>query len=306
MDGQPTNLDTRKPSTSEIPLPGPEIFHNYLTELYVARDRTLGMFQLSPGRHILTFIVTGKDPHSVGYNLGINDVVLEKVGESGEVPDIRAGMLAEPAGVLYRGHPLSSYVAKLRIASETERPILIRAIGSFGANGASACPQLIAALSDSSPVTRAAAAGALAQIGGHSSSDAVPALARALSDPDPEVRDLAAIALRSMGPKASQAVPELVQALSDPIDYVRAPAADALGAMGAKAGVAVGPLAAKLLTKDEGFVLASVAYALGDIGPAAKDALPALQQVLTQRRVGSAAAEAILKIEGKPVPEYHP
>jgi hypothetical protein len=306
VDGQPTNLDWRKPSTSEIPLPGPEVFHNYLTELYVARDRTLGMFQLKPGRHILTFIVTGKDPNSVGYNVGINDVVLEKVGNTGESPDVREGMAARTAGVLYRGRPLSAYLAKLRTATGQERTPLIRAIGSFGAEGARACPQLIAALSDSSAATREAAAGALAQLGRHALSEAVPALVKALTDPEPQVRDLASIALGSMGSKASDAVPALVRSLNDPVDYVRASAADALGAMGASAGAAVGPLAAKLLTKDQGFVLGSIAYALGDIGPAAKDALPALQQVLMQRRVESAAAEAILKIEGKPVPEYHP
>jgi HEAT repeat protein len=165
---------------------------------------------------------------------------------------------------------------------------------------------LIAALSDSSAATREAAAGALAQLGRHALSEAVPALVKALTDPEPQVRDLASIALGSMGSKASDAVPALVRSLNDPVDYVRASAADALGAMGASAGAAVGPLAAKLLTKDQGFVLGSIAYALGDIGPAAKDALPALQQVLMQRRVESAAAEAILKIEGKPVPEYHP
>jgi HEAT repeat protein len=108
-----------------------------------------------------------------------------------------------------------------------------------------------------------------------------------------------------MGGKAAPAVPELISALSDPVDYVRAPAADALGNIGPKAGAAVMPLAQRLSTKDEGFVLDSVAYALGDIGPGAKDALPALQQVLKERRLGSIAQEAILKIQGMPVPVYH-
>ena len=133
--GKPTNLDTRKPATSEIPLPGPEVFHNYLTELYVARDRTLGMFQLNPGRHILTFIVTGKDPHSVGYNLGINDVVLEKVQEANEVRDIREAMPGETVGVVYRGRRAERLCCEAANSFENERPILIRAIGSFGADG---------------------------------------------------------------------------------------------------------------------------------------------------------------------------
>jgi hypothetical protein len=305
VDGQAANLDTRQPATSEIPLPGPEIFHNYLPELYVAQDRTLGMFQLKPGRHTITFIVTGKDPHSVGYNLGVNDVVLERVENAPEVPDIREGMSKQGDELVFRGFPLGSYVAKLKSASEEQRPILIRAIGSFGADAAPASPQLIVALSDPSAAVREASAAALAQVGQYTSTDALAALSKALTDTDPEVRDLAAVALRSMGPKAARAIPQLVQALNDPVDYVRVLAAEALGAMGASASAAVAPLATKLLTKDQVFVSSAVASALGDIGPAAKDALPALNQVLAQRRVGSAAEEAILRIEGKPVPEYH-
>ncbi|HEY1659929.1 MAG TPA: DUF2961 domain-containing protein [Candidatus Sulfotelmatobacter sp.] len=305
VDGQAANLDTRQPATSEIPLPGPEIFHNYLPELYVAYDRTLGMFQLTPGRHTITFIVTGKDQRSVGYNLGVNDVVLERVTNAPEVPDIREGMSKQGDGPTFRGFPLGSYVAKLKNASEEQRPILIRAIGSFGADAAPASPQLIVGLSDPSASIREASAAALAQVGRHSSTDALAALSKALSDTDPEVRDLAAVALRSMGPKAARAIPQLVETLNDPVDYVRVVAAEALGAMGASAGAAVSPLATKLLTNDQVFVLSAVASALGDIGPTAKDALPGLNEVLARRRVGSAAEEAILRIEGKPVPEYH-
>jgi hypothetical protein len=305
VDGQAANLDTRQPATSEIPLPGPEIFHNYLPELYVAQDRTLGMFQLKPGKHTITFIVTGKDPHSVGYNLGVNDVVLERVENAPEVPDIREGMSRHGDGPVFRDFPLDSYVAKLKSASGEQRLVLIRAIGSFGADAAPACPQLIAALSDPSAVVREASAAALAQVGQRASTDALAALSKALTDADPEVRGLAAVALRSMGPRAVPAIPQLVQALNDRVDYVRVVAAGALGAMGASASAAVAPLVTKLLTKDEIFVSSAVATALGDIGPAAKDALPALNQVLAQRRVGSAAEEAILRIEGKPVPEYH-
>jgi hypothetical protein len=43
----------------------------------------------------------------------------------------------------------------------------------------------------------------------------------------------------------------------------------------------------------------------GDIGPAAKEAIPAHQQALETRRVDAAARAAILRIEGKPVPTYH-
>ena len=139
-----------------------------------------------------------------------------------------------------------------------------------------------------------------------------------------------------MGAKAAPAVPQLITALSDPNNYVRSPAAAALGAIGTPGIDAVHALAERLLSKNEdGFVLASVAYALGEIGPAAREALPALRQFLDVRRrirldasnelgggaqevgadaervgaaaheVGAAAEEAILLIEGKPVPRYH-
>ncbi len=60
MDGKPTHIDTRKPATSEIPLPGPEVFRNYQRELYLARDHTLGIFDLAKGRHILVLYAREK------------------------------------------------------------------------------------------------------------------------------------------------------------------------------------------------------------------------------------------------------
>ncbi len=304
FDGKPANVDWRKPSTSEIPLPGPEVFHNYLPEIYVARDRTLGMYKLTKGRHTITLVCVGKEPRSVGYNVGVNDVVLEKVPEQPEQVVEAPKCMSEKSGPEFRGCPLSYYATQLKSDSADDRLAAIRAIGSFGADAATATSAVAAVLSDSDATTRQAAAAALGEMG-PTSAAAVPALAKALSDSNPRVRDLAAVALESMGRKAAPAIPELVSALNDPVDYVRAPAADALGAIGPGAQPAVKALAEKLLTKDQGFVLGSVAYALGDIGPNAKDALPALEQVLKMRRVGSAAEEAILKIEGKPVPTYH-
>ena len=262
------------------------------------------MYRLTKGRHIITLICVGKEQRSVGYNLGINDVVIERVSDQPE-PTLEAPRCASTkAGPLFRGCPLSFYVTRIQTGSQEERLAAIRAAGYFGADAAPAVGELAAALSDADANVREAAGSGASQIGPPAET-AVPALAKALSDSNPRVRDLAAIALGSMGAKAARAIPELVKALNDSVDYVRAPAADALGAIGPGAQAAVKPLAEKLLTDDQGFVLGSVAYALGDIGPNAKDALPALEQVLKMRRVGSAAEEAILKIEGYWVPSYH-
>jgi hypothetical protein len=313
LDGKPTNEDKRELATSEVPPPGPEIYHNYLPEVYVAVDRPLGWYQLTKGRHTLTFVCVGKDGPSYGYNLGINDLVIEKIPAIPNLPQPSresAPPLPEiapavpPGTPIYRGLPLSAYLEKLKSAPEAERPDVLRAIGSFGADAAPAVNEVAAALASPSVDTRRAAGWALSQIG-PSGATAAPVLARTLFDSDPQVRLLAAIALKEMGPNAAPALPDLVRALNDPSEFVRTRSADALGAMGPAAHAAVRPLADKLLAKGETWiVLTSVATALGNIGPDAKDALPILKQTFNGRRVGMCAREAILKIEGQPVPQW--
>lgn len=315
LDGKPMNLDVREAATSEIPAQGAQIFQNYSPEVYVAQVHPLGWVPLAKGRHILSFVCVGKDGRSTGYNLGINDIVLEKLPESAGAPEAKTERrlvprppkvtLAAPAGEpVYRGYPLSHYIILLKRAPEQDRPQLIRAIGSFGQDGAPAVSALVESLHDSRANVRSAAAWAFSQIGSPGSA-AVPELARSLSDSSPRVRDLAAVALGAMGRKAAPAVPALTHALNDPVVYVRAPAADALGAIGPEARSAVLPLAKKLKEKnEEAYVLRSVAGALGDIGPDAKAALPELQRLQTSSRVSYSVHEAILKIEGKPLPTW--
>ena len=315
VDGEATNLDKRKAATSEIPFPGPEVFHSYLPEVYVAVDRPLGWFQLQKGRHTVTFVCVGRDERAAGYNFGVEDLILEKLPPSaGEFePEVERQLepvlpKATPAPVpgtpVYRGRPLADYVEKLRQAPAAERADLVRAIGSFGEDGAAAASAMAGALADPDAQVRAAAAWALSQTGAPGAA-AVPALATALSDSSPRVRSLVAVALEAMGPAAVPALPELVRALSDPVDYVRVPVAEALGAMGPAARGAVHPLAQRLLVKDEQvMVLRSVAAALGNIGPDARDALPVLEQTRKTLRVSYTIEAAILKIEGKAIPTW--
>jgi HEAT repeat protein len=203
----------------------------------------------------------------------------------------------------YRGKPLSFYL----IQSQTPdlRADALRSIGSFGADAASALPQLTAGLRDSDMHVRMAAAWAISQVAPATTAGTVKALEQALSDESPRVRSLAAVALRQIGPAAADAVPQLAAALDDPVAFVRAPAADALGAIGPAARRAVDPLAKRLIVKDEQvFVLRSVSYALGNIGPDARAALPALEEALKMIRVSYAAQSAILKIKSLPAQTY--
>src|SRR5437773_3261019 len=305
LDGKPTNLDNRQAATSEIPSTGPEVFHNYLPEIYVAVDRALGWLDLEKGRHTLSFVCTGRDGRSSGYNLGINDVVLERISRAvaAVTPPPPPGAL-QTGGLVYRGRPLSAYLQQLKHASGTNRAEAVRAIGAFGEDAGPAVKAVAEALTDPNTDVRSAAAWALSQMAA-TGAPAIPALEKTIVDVNPRVRSLSAVALRSMGPKAVDAVPALVQALSDRAAYVRAPAADAIGSIGPAARAAVRPLVERLLTTGEQvYVLRSLAAALGNIGPDAASALPALQQALKMHRVTYTAQEAILKIKKEPVPTW--
>lgn len=305
LDNKPTNLDNRKPETSEIPANGPEVFHNYLPEIYVAVDRPLGWLDLDKGRHTLSFVCVGRDGRSSGYSLGINDVVLERIVSAvAATPPSAAPRAPQDGGIVYRGLPLSAYLQQLKRASGANRAEVVRAIGAFGEDAGPAVQVVAEALTDPDTNIRSAAAWALSQMGA-TAAPAIPALEKSLGDENPRVRSLSAVAVRSMGPKAVDAVPALVRALSDPEAYVRAPAADAIGNAGPAAKAAVHPLSERLLTASEQvYVLRSVAAALGNIGPDAAGALPALQQALKIPRVTYTAEEAILRIKNEPVPTW--
>jgi DUF2961 family protein/HEAT repeat protein len=306
LDGKPTNLDVREAAASEIPAAGSEVFHNYLPEIFVAVERPLGWVELEKGRHTLSFVCAGRDGRSAGYYLGINDVILERIpvtaSVSARTPEHpRAQSTGE---IVYRGRPLAAYREELRHAGPGRRADLLRSVGSFGADAAGAAGEVVEALKDSDPQVRSAAAWALSQIG-PAGAAAVPALAASLTDPNAWVRSIAAVALREMGDRALPAVPALVKALRDPEPFVRAPAADAIAKIGPPAKAAVQPLIDSLTVPGEQvYVLRSATMALGRIGPDAASALPVLQKVRKMHRVAYVAAEAILRINGQPVPEW--
>ena len=307
LDGKPTNVDNRQAATSEIPSTGSEVFRNYLPEIYIAVDHPLGWLQLSKGRHTLSFICAARDSRSSGYNLGVNDVILERIPETGaasvsQSSDRSGSRLTQ--GIVYRGRPLSFYREELRQTNGSGRAETVRSIGSFGVDAASAVGDVSQALTDSDAGVRAAAAWALSQVGGAGVS-AVPALVTALGDSNANVRCLAAIALREMGPKAAAAVPGLAKALSDTEASVRAPAAQALGAMRGAAKEGVEPLVKRLnVSGEQTFVLRSMVMALGQIGPAAASALPALEDMKRMHRLTYIAEASILQIKGKEVPAW--
>ena len=166
---------------------------------------------------------------------------------------------------------------------------LASAGGTLAPAGADA---LAAQLAAEDGEVRAAAAWALGR-GGVSTPLGVAALARALrSDASTTVRGRAAGALAGVG--ARTAAPALFDALEDPSEAVRFEAARALTALGPTAadvprlGVAVGSA--------DDFVSAFAAWALGNLGEAARPAVPALARALGRERIDTVVAGALARI----------
>ena len=230
----------------------------YAPETYVGHALLLGWPRLAKGSHVVSFVCTGKAEASRGWNLGVDDLVVARVGREAWADSLQ----------------------RQRRADEVRR---------------APAGRLTAALSDSDPLAREAAAARLAETPALAAS-AVRNLVRALDDDDPVVRGLAALAVSRAGAAASQALDSLIARLSDSDENVRLMSANAIAALGPKASAAVPALAAACRRSDHVHVLRSAASALGAIGPAAAPALPVLEELRKLPRVRWAAEEAIRKI----------
>lgn len=154
------------------------------------------------------------------------------------------------------------------------------------------------ALASASPDERVAAAWSLTQLG-RGARPAVAELTRALADDDHVVRGLAALALRDARPVSDAALDALAARLTDPDDGVRMASAWAIAAQGPRAmRVFAALMAAGRAQPQHPHVQRAVADAFGAIGPAAREALPVLDELAKGVRVRWNAAAAIKKVRG--------
>ena len=209
--------------------------------------------------------------------------------------------------------------------SEKARELACQLISETGPSAKPYVSHLVAALRDKSPAVRRSAAEALGKLA-LDPRQSVPALAKKLDDPDGRVRAAACRALGGFHGSAAAAITPLTKALADSDSEVRASAAYSLGMIGGKAGAAA-PALLKLIGDDgDAFgidpsgcrfiqVGEYAVEALGDLGPAGKEAVPTLIELIRWRQensplairalgcMGPAAASAVpILIEA--LPEY--
>jgi HEAT repeat protein len=224
------------------------------------------------------------------------------------------------------GEKVQQLIADLKNPQKTKVDVVI-ALGELKDKAAPAVPELIAVLQTKDEYLRLQTAIALGNIG----KAAVTPLAKAVADPDADVRFYAVWALAFIGSDAKSASSAVVKALGDKSADVRRKAAYALMRIDPDPAEVIDPLAialgdgnddvrnaaAKALAKlgepaatallklfktnDDPKVRILVVKTLGDIGPAAKAAIPQLKAFLLDPTKGATqtAAEALAGI-GEP------
>ncbi|MEA3366960.1 MAG: M56 family metallopeptidase, partial [Planctomycetota bacterium] len=262
---------TRYAKTSPAPVP-PSLWPSFVEAVASARRRPDDItLSISQGAGIVFVLADGRQVYVVG---------------EGEDWSLREGANV-PCFVTCE--PLGQAVAAARKAgkatNETAVPALVAALRRAGADA----------------VTRALAAEFLGKLG---DAAAVGPLAAALKDTDTRVCRPAAEALATLrGPGTpKQAVDVLVEALADSDASERYRAAKALARVGPRSE-AVTTLT-RTLDDPQWFVQSAAAEALGRAGPSAREALPALEKLLTHKNGGvrAAAGRALEQIRGAAAP----
>jgi len=185
--------------------------------------------------------------------------------------------------------------ARARIAGE---------LGRLGSQFLAVIPRLRAALrnvvlTDGDAAVRTVALDALARLEPMATSH-VPGLIEALRDPVPAARAAAAQDLAVLGPEAREAVPALIATCLNDADLAaRVHAAVALWRIDRRLYPVLPALVEGLRTGDE-MICWSAADCLGDMGPAAAEAVPALQAAFArvrQRLIRTSIALALEHID---------
>ena len=183
---------------------------------------------------------------------------------------------------------VSDLIAALGSGQESSRIEAIDTLGAMGEKAADALAALEGLLKDKSPAVRAHAAESLGEIGSPAKS-AVPALITLVTDPEKTVRREAIDAVRAIRPGPDVVLPLLVKQLEAADPAIRM---SVLSAFAEQGKAAVPDLINALKNKEAAFWACLV---LGEIGPDAAAAVPALIETLKDDRP-EVRREAILAL----------
>ncbi len=182
----------------------------------------------------------------------------------------------------------ATLIGKLKSTDKAVQLQAIDELGELGDKAAEAVAPLVELLKDESAKARAHAACALGKIGSPAK-PAVPALAELLKDPDETVRRQVVRAVMHIRPGPQVAIPLCVKLLEDSDPGIRVRVLSAL----ADAGSQAVPGLIEALKNDQAAYWACLV--LRDMGPVAKDAVPAITERISDSRP-EVRREAILAL----------
>ena len=187
------------------------------------------------------------------------------------------------SGDVYEGRSVSSWSKDLSNADPEVRQAGALALGSIGKGAEKSVPSIAKLMiEDPDANVRVAASFAIMKIG-ESAKEAVPSLIKALDDEEGVVRFNAANAIRIIGPEAKSATPALIKGLAEERNQVYSDKliltiqdgiALAIGKVTKGTDDGVPALMEALKTTKLSPTRKAIVRALGEIGPAAKAALP--------------------------------
>jgi HEAT repeat protein len=186
----------------------------------------------------------------------------------------------------------------LPVNEDEVRNEAVALLGHYGPRAAAVVPRLVKLLKDPDATVRIQAARALWQVDKAQTPRAVAALREALGDNSALIRRQAVLLLADIGPAAREATGSLVEALNDADDNVRRGSLHALTRIGPAAVV---PALIEALKHREANRREQAAFALGQFGAVARDALPALRTAMTDPAplVRVSAAQALWHVDGQ-------
>lgn len=211
-------------------------------------------------------------------------------------PGVRTAVAATLARLAGAFDPL---VKALQHESEFVRAGAAKAFALKYGEGAPAGAALADALRDSELIVRFAAADALVWTGSNKMREAVPVLVDVIRDGNEEEQTQAVQLLTRVGPPAKAAVPSLVKLLDDLRFPVRFEAALALTVIDAHERVKAVRVLIEGTQSESQYNQHQAAKSLAEIGPPAKEAVPALENLFEAKYVHTryTAAEAVARID---------